>query len=193
MVIIEPRATVNIHAAKTHFSRLVEQAERGEETVIARNGRPVARLVPYHEHREPRNLATGEVGSNSPRFRRTGRRDGTSLRHHRLMRLLLDTHALLWWLAGGDELRTAAYEAIASSASVVHVSAASAWRYPSSVPRATSTLRQIGRCDGSQWLCRNELSTSHTRSWPAPLPLHQPLTPSTASSSRKHGSRASPS
>ena len=54
MVIIEPRATVNIHAAKTHFSRLVEQAERGEETVIARNGRPVARLVPYHEHREPR-------------------------------------------------------------------------------------------------------------------------------------------
>ncbi len=39
-------ATVNIHAAKTQFSRLVEAAERGEETVIARAGRPVAKLVP---------------------------------------------------------------------------------------------------------------------------------------------------
>ena len=37
---------VNIHAAKTHFSRLVERAERGEEIIIARAGRPVARLMP---------------------------------------------------------------------------------------------------------------------------------------------------
>jgi prevent-host-death family protein len=40
---------VNIHAAKTHLSRLIERAEQGEETVIARAGRPVARLVPYRE------------------------------------------------------------------------------------------------------------------------------------------------
>jgi prevent-host-death family protein len=37
---------VNIHQAKTHFSQLVERAEAGEEVVIARDGRPVARLVP---------------------------------------------------------------------------------------------------------------------------------------------------
>jgi prevent-host-death family protein len=37
---------VNIHEAKTHLSRLVERAERGEEIVIARAGKPVARLVP---------------------------------------------------------------------------------------------------------------------------------------------------
>jgi prevent-host-death family protein len=37
---------VNIHEAKTHFSRLVERAEAGEEIVIARAGKPVARLVP---------------------------------------------------------------------------------------------------------------------------------------------------
>ena len=49
-----PKTTVNIHAAKTHLSRLVERAENGEETVIARNGRPVARLVPYSEERKPR-------------------------------------------------------------------------------------------------------------------------------------------
>jgi prevent-host-death family protein len=36
---------VNVHEAKTHLSRLLEQVERGEEVVIARNGRPVARLV----------------------------------------------------------------------------------------------------------------------------------------------------
>jgi prevent-host-death family protein len=38
--------TVNIHAAKTHLSRLVEEAAEGEEIVIAKAGRPVARLVP---------------------------------------------------------------------------------------------------------------------------------------------------
>jgi prevent-host-death family protein len=45
---------VNIHAAKTHLSRLVERVERGEEIVIARAGRPVARLVPYRLRQEPR-------------------------------------------------------------------------------------------------------------------------------------------
>ena len=37
--------TVNIHEAKTHFSRLVERAEHGERITIARAGRPVAMLV----------------------------------------------------------------------------------------------------------------------------------------------------
>jgi prevent-host-death family protein len=36
--------TVNIHEAKTHFSRLLCRVERGEEIIIARAGRPVARL-----------------------------------------------------------------------------------------------------------------------------------------------------
>lgn len=38
---------VNIHQAKTQFSRLVELAAGGEEIIIAKAGRPVARLVPY--------------------------------------------------------------------------------------------------------------------------------------------------
>jgi len=38
---------VNIHQAKTQFSRLVERAAGGEEIVIAKSGKPVARLVPY--------------------------------------------------------------------------------------------------------------------------------------------------
>jgi prevent-host-death family protein len=38
--------TFNVHAAKTHLSALLEKVERGEEVIIARSGRPVARLVP---------------------------------------------------------------------------------------------------------------------------------------------------
>lgn len=37
---------VNIHEAKTHFSSLIRRVQAGEEIVIARAGRPVARLVP---------------------------------------------------------------------------------------------------------------------------------------------------
>ena len=39
-------STVNIHAAKTHLSRLVEEAAAGEEIIIAKAGRPLAKLVP---------------------------------------------------------------------------------------------------------------------------------------------------
>jgi prevent-host-death family protein len=45
---------VNIHEAKTQFSKLVERAAGGEEIVIAKSGKPVARLVPYTLKREPR-------------------------------------------------------------------------------------------------------------------------------------------
>ena len=39
-------ATVNIHDAKTHFSKLLTRVESGEEIVIAKAGKPVARLSP---------------------------------------------------------------------------------------------------------------------------------------------------
>ncbi len=37
---------VNLYDAKTHLSQLVERAARGEEIIIAKAGRPLARLVP---------------------------------------------------------------------------------------------------------------------------------------------------
>ena len=37
--------TVNVHEAKTNLSKLLAQVEAGEDVVIARNGKPVARLV----------------------------------------------------------------------------------------------------------------------------------------------------
>ncbi|HXT42774.1 MAG TPA: type II toxin-antitoxin system Phd/YefM family antitoxin [Pseudonocardiaceae bacterium] len=47
---------VNVYEAKTQLSKLLEQVEAGEEIVIARHGRPVARLVPLQRtpvHRVP--------------------------------------------------------------------------------------------------------------------------------------------
>ena len=53
--------TVNIHEAKTQFSRFVDQAEAGEEIVIARAGKPVARLVPLAKAIPPtRKLGLGK-------------------------------------------------------------------------------------------------------------------------------------
>lgn len=53
--------TVNIHEAKTQFSRIVEQAEAGEEIVIARAGKPVARLVSLESAALPaRKLGLGK-------------------------------------------------------------------------------------------------------------------------------------
>ncbi len=49
-----PTEIINVHAAKTNLSRLLERAESGEEIVIARAGKPVARLVPYVAERPKR-------------------------------------------------------------------------------------------------------------------------------------------
>ena len=54
---------VNIHEAKTHLSRLLRRVVSGEEIVIARAGKPVARLLPYRSaptNRTPGNDA-GQV------------------------------------------------------------------------------------------------------------------------------------
>jgi prevent-host-death family protein len=53
--------TVNIHEAKTQLSRYVDQAAAGEEIIIARSGKPVARLVALaNVALEPRTLGLGK-------------------------------------------------------------------------------------------------------------------------------------
>jgi prevent-host-death family protein len=46
--------TVNIYDAKTRLSQLVDRASRGEDVIIARSGRPVARLVAFRPARAVR-------------------------------------------------------------------------------------------------------------------------------------------
>ena len=59
--------TVNIHEAKTHLSRFVDQAAAGEEIVIARSGEPVARLVASAETEiKPCTLGLGKGKFNLP-------------------------------------------------------------------------------------------------------------------------------
>ena len=53
--------TVNIHDAKTQFSRLLKRVAAGQEVVIARAGEPVARLIPF---RQP---GTRELGMDAGR------------------------------------------------------------------------------------------------------------------------------
>ena len=58
---------VNIHEAKTQFSRFVDQAEAGEEIVIARAGKPVARLVALSTTTlPPRKLGLGKTQFTFP-------------------------------------------------------------------------------------------------------------------------------
>ncbi len=45
---------INIHQAKTHLSRLVEDVASGNEVLIAKGGRPMARLVPLRRDETPR-------------------------------------------------------------------------------------------------------------------------------------------
>jgi prevent-host-death family protein len=46
--------TVNIHQAKTNLSRLLAEVAEGEDVVIAKSGKPVARLIPFKPARQPR-------------------------------------------------------------------------------------------------------------------------------------------
>lgn len=42
-------AIVNVHEAKTHFSRLLDRAHAGEEIILAKSGKPYAKLVPIEK------------------------------------------------------------------------------------------------------------------------------------------------
>ena len=56
--------TVNIHEAKTHLSRLIERVQAGEEIIIAKAGKPAARLVPIEGARRP--VKVGGLKSSLP-------------------------------------------------------------------------------------------------------------------------------
>lgn len=60
---------VNIHEAKTHLSRLLVRVMAGEEVIIAKAGKPIARLVPYKA--PPKDRVAGTAGDDikiSPEF-----------------------------------------------------------------------------------------------------------------------------
>ena len=50
--------TFNVHAAKSQLSRLLDAVVEGEEVMIAKAGKPIARLVPIEQKKERRKLGT---------------------------------------------------------------------------------------------------------------------------------------
>lgn len=54
---------INTHEAKTHLSRLLDQVAAGDEVVIGKSGKPVAKLVPYHAEQKERvsGLLKGKI------------------------------------------------------------------------------------------------------------------------------------
>ncbi len=120
-------AMVNVHEAKTHFSKLLVRVEAGERIVIARAGKPVAMLGPVE------TTGSGEYpGTTSdlvqimpdfdlplPEFEEQPR--------GRPVKALLDTHTFLWWNIGDPQLSDRVQEIIADGDNEIWFSAASAW------------------------------------------------------------------
>lgn len=61
---------VNVHDAKTHFSRLLDQAHAGQEIILAKSGKPYARLVPLAPGKGKRQSGRlkGRIGGIGPEF-----------------------------------------------------------------------------------------------------------------------------
>lgn len=51
---------VNVHEAKTHFSRLLDRALAGEEVIVMKSGRPLVKLVPVEGAPAPRTLGSAK-------------------------------------------------------------------------------------------------------------------------------------
>lgn len=51
---------VNVHQAKTHLSRLLARIQEGEEFIIAKNGKPIARLLPAIEAKNKREPGSAQ-------------------------------------------------------------------------------------------------------------------------------------
>src|SRR3990170_5773497 len=113
--------TVNVHDAKTHFSRLLDRAQEGQEAGgPARAARATGKEAPAGPARrqvqDPRRLQRAAAGRGDRRLRRPS-----------AVRILLDTHLLLWSVASSRRLPKGARSLILDAANEVFYSAASVW------------------------------------------------------------------
>jgi prevent-host-death family protein len=58
--------TVNVHEAKTHFSKLLERVHAGEEIIVAKAGKPYAKLVPLEPFPKPKRRQPGSLKHLGP-------------------------------------------------------------------------------------------------------------------------------
>jgi len=84
------------------------------------------------------------------------------------VRLLLDTHALLWWLDGDRRLSLKARRAIANAANAILVSAASAWEITTKarlgkLPGAADVAADVAGCVASQGFAALDITVLHAQ------------------------------
>jgi len=92
---------VNVYEANTQLSKMLDRVAEGEEFILGKSGKPIARLVAYRKTTEPRK--PGRLANKihmTPGFRRNPR---LAHRHLRTMNLLLDTTENLWSKDDGFE------------------------------------------------------------------------------------------
>ena len=157
-----------MHAAKTHLSRLIERACAGEDVVIARGRRPSYAWCRY------RHARLG-VGSEPCRERRALPRPSSNLCPRMSsppgsadVRVLLDTHALLWWLDGDRRLPSRVRGVLANSETTVFVSAASVWEITTKarlgkLPGALEVAADVAACLASQGFSGLPISIDHAQ------------------------------
>ena len=97
------------------------------------------------------------------------------------MRILLDTHAFLWWLAGSDRLSETARIAVADPANAILVSAASAWEITTKhrlgrLPGADVVAGDVQACIDDQGFQRLPITVAHAeRAGRLPGPHRDPF------------------
>lgn len=147
---MKPRM-INIQEAKTHLSRHLEEVANGVELIIAKAGKPMAKLVPYEVTRPERRLGRLAQGipeesadcwapdpdlldSTDDDLYRMGEEDRVAEEPRTLRsqtrsgrRILLDSHAVYWAMVRPEELRPDAREQLIDPANEVFFSAASIW------------------------------------------------------------------
>ncbi len=149
---------INIQAAKTHLFRIVEEVVEGDDVVLAKSGKPMVRLVRYaqtREARQPGRLAgksweapdcwqPGDSEMESSIEEPILREDSVLMpvlpRRPRALRLLLDSHVVVWWLTSPERLSAETRALIATPGNDILLSAASIWELGLKVARRKLVL-----------------------------------------------------
>jgi antitoxin (DNA-binding transcriptional repressor) of toxin-antitoxin stability system len=120
----------NISQARAELSALIESLQKGNEVIIAKAGKLVARLVPFRGPARPRTPGSmkGEIWI-APNFDGLPRRlcGGVRDKGTAELRILLDTHLLHSWLEDNPQLAKRARQMISDRESTVFVSAVALW------------------------------------------------------------------
>jgi prevent-host-death family protein len=107
-------SVINIHEAKTHLSKIVDDVAAGAEVIIAKAGKPMARLSPINPPRTAEKARAPERQDQGSRWLQCAARwrGYHGFWRSLTVRLILDTHLLLWALGQPARLSAAARKQI---------------------------------------------------------------------------------